>query len=267
MRRALSRASPACVGILGGMGPRATVDLFQKLVDSTPAANDSEHIPVVVYSVPQIPDRTAAILHGGRSPLADLRRGIDTLNGAGASVIVIACNTAHDWFAELQESTDIPLLHIAHAVVEELRMLVAPRATVGILGTSGTVSSGLYSRELSRAGLGCISPSAARQEDVDRGISLVKAGRTAESAALFQGAIDDLDRRNVQAIVLACTEIPLAMGNCDIAVPAVDATAALARHCVRYCRDADAKIGGDPAARSAETEAAACDAGGRSGAC
>jgi aspartate racemase len=226
------RRAPACVGILGGMGPRATVDLFQKLVDATPAQQDRDHIPVLVYSMPQIPDRTAAILHGGPSPLEEMCRGVRTLESAGASLIVVACNTAHYWFEEMQHKAYVPLLHIVDAVVDELRPAVSPGAAIGVLGTSGTVRSGIYSRILSRNGFGSIVPAGSDQENIDAGIALVKAGRTAEAAPLFQKGIEQLVAEGAQAIVLACTEIPLAVqGNAGVHL--IDATAALARQCVR----------------------------------
>jgi aspartate racemase len=229
----IARGMPACVGILGGMGPRATVDLFQKLVDATPAQRDRDHIPVLVYSMPQIPDRTAAILYGGPSPLEDMCRGVRTLENAGASLIVVACNTAHYWFEEMQLKAYVPLLHIVDAVVDELRPAVSPGAAIGVLGTAGTVRSGIYNRILSRNGFDSIMPSGRDQEEIDAGIGLVKAARTAEAAPFFQKGIERLVAGGAQAIVLACTEIPLAIQNVKADVPIIDATAALARQCVR----------------------------------
>jgi len=227
------RNSPACVGILGGMGPRATVDLFQKLVEATPARQDRDHIPVLVYSVPQIPDRTAAILKGGPSPLEDMCRGVRTLEGAGASLIAIACNTAHYWYDEMQRKAYVPLLHIVDAVLEELRSDIPPDAAIGILGTSGTIRSAIYDRMLKKKGYGCIVPFPDTQSLIDNSIALVKAGRTGEARADFLRGAEHLIERGARAVVLACSEIPLAVRDGDLNVPAIDATAALARQCVR----------------------------------
>jgi len=231
--RALPSAAPARVGILGGMGPLATADLFRKLIDATPAKRDRDHIPVFIYSVPQIPDRTAAILYGGPSPLADMCQGIRTLEGAGATLIVIACNTAHYWFTEMERAAHVPLLHIVDAVLDELRPLVPRGASVGILGTSGTVRSNVYDGLLARSGYRCIAPVAEVQQSIDDGIALVKAGRTEEAVPYFTRGIEDLVARGARAIVLACTEIPLAVDAEKVSVPVIDATAALARHCIR----------------------------------
>lgn len=227
---------PACLGILGGMGPRATADFFQKLIDATPAARDRDHIPVLIYSVPQIPDRTAAILHDGPSPLMALCQGVRTLQSAGASLIAIACNSAHYWFAEIEGAACVPLLHIVDATAEELRPLISRGATVGILGTSGTVQSGIYDRILGRNGYRCIAPLLEGQQGIDGGIALVKAGRTREAVVHFERGIEELVARGACVIVLACTEIPLAIEAEGVPVPVIDATAALARHCIRQFR-------------------------------
>jgi len=174
------------------MGPLATADFFRKLIDATPATCDRDHIPVFIYSVPQIPDRTAAILYGGPSPLADLCQGIRTLEGAGATLIVIACNTAHYWFAEMARSAHVPLLHIVDAVLEDLRPLVPRGATVGILGTSGTVRSNIYDGLLARSGYRCIASVPEVQQRIDDGIALVKAGRTDEAVPHFTRGIEEL---------------------------------------------------------------------------
>jgi aspartate racemase len=229
----LMRSTQACIGILGGMGPRATVDLFQKLVEATPAAHDWDHIPTLVYSVPQIPDRTAAILHGGPSPLEDMCRGIRTLESAGASLIAVACNTAHYWFPEMQRKAYVPLVHIVDAVLDELRPIVPSGAKVGILGTSGTIRSDIYGQILSRNGFDCIAPAAEAQELVDAGIALVKSGRADEAVPLFHKGVEQLVAQGAGAIILACTEIPLVIHDGKAPVPTIDATAALARHCVR----------------------------------
>jgi aspartate racemase len=226
--------APSCVGILGGMGPRATVDFFQKLVEATPAARDRDHIPVLIYSIPQIPDRTDAILHGGPSPLEDMCRGVRTLQSAGASVIAVACNTAHFWFEEMQQNATVPLLHIAEAVLDELRPAIAPGAAIGILATSGTIHSKIYSDALHKGGFACLVLPDLDQKGVDAGISLVKAGHTDEAGVYFQRGIAQLVAQGAKAVILACTEIPLAVRSGTTPVFTVDATAALARRCVGY---------------------------------
>lgn len=224
----------AMIGILGGMGPLATVDFLGKLVERTPAARDQEHVPVVVYSVPQIPDRSASILSGAESPLPAMRAGILTLERAGARAIAITCNTAHYWFDDLARECRVPLLHIADCACAALGSDVT---NVGLLATTGTLAAGFYQRRLATHGYRCLTN---RQDEIDGwvmpGIGLVKAGDIRGGGALLQQALTVLLERGAQRVILACTEIPPALQL--VAAPqlsrCVDATATLADACIQW---------------------------------
>ncbi len=231
----------AMIGILGGMGPLATVDFLAKMIERTPATHDQEHVPVVVYSVPQIPDRSASILYGGESPLPAMQAGIRTLERAGARAIAIACNTAHYWYDDLARECGVPLLHIADCACAALQSDVA---NVGLLATRGTLAAGFYQQRLAARGYRCLIN---RQEEIDAwvspGIGLVKAGDIAGAGALLQQALAALIERGAQRVILACTEIPLALDR--VAAPqlphCIDATAVLADACIqRSVRNASA---------------------------
>src|SRR5689334_11936732 len=103
------------------MGPLAGADFFKKLIQQTPAAVDQDHIPVMLYSVPQIPDRNLALFAGGADPFPALLEGARKLTGAGAKCIAIPCNSAHHWYSQLASRIDVPILHIADAVIAGLR--------------------------------------------------------------------------------------------------------------------------------------------------
>ena len=100
------------IGILGGMGPEATIDLFQKIVKLTPAQQDQEHLRIIIDNNPKIPDRTKAILHGGENPLPELIKTAQNLERAGADFIIIACNTAHYYLPEIQKTVNITIFSI-----------------------------------------------------------------------------------------------------------------------------------------------------------
>ena len=100
------------IGILGGMGPAATADMFQKFIQLTPAHCDQEHIPLVISSIPDIPDRTTSILHEGESPLPAMEEYMHGLERAGAKCIIIACNTAHYWYNDLKKKCNVDMLNI-----------------------------------------------------------------------------------------------------------------------------------------------------------
>lgn len=116
------------IGVLGGMGPAATIDFMAKIVMLTPAASDQEHVPLLVHDVPQIPDRSSAIAAGSDAPFLPMLAGLMQLARGGAEIIAIPCNTAHHWHERLARSCGVPLIHIADAVVEMLAEQEAPPA-------------------------------------------------------------------------------------------------------------------------------------------
>ena len=222
------------VGIVGGMGPAATVDLMAKVLRETPATRDEEHVPLIVWNVPQVPSRPAAIRGDGPSPLAALVEAARFLEGAGASALAIACNTAHHWAADIARATSIPLLHIADATLEEIARRPEPVRTVALLGTRATLELGIYTTPLAARGIAVRLPSEAEQAAVDRAIAAVKAGDAAGARTEFVPVAAAMLDRGADAIVLGCTELPLIA--CPPAVEAriIDPTLALARAIVRH---------------------------------
>lgn len=143
------------IGVLGGMGPLATLDFLQKLIASTPVQRDQNHVPTVVWNVPQIPDRQKALAGTGESPLPAMLHGIAQLNAAGATRIVIPCNTAHAWFDALSRASPAPIIHIVQASVDALDAAggVSAGSKVGLVATRGTLDAGLYQSHLERRGI------------------------------------------------------------------------------------------------------------------
>ena len=216
------------IGVLGGMGPLATADFLAKLAHATPAVRDQDHFPVTVDSTPQIPDRVAALEGCGPDPLHALVAAAERLAAAGCSLIAMPCNTAHLWHARLAATMALPLLHIVDAVDAEL----AGARRVGLMATGATLNHGLYQQRLG-VGRGWIVPEA---DDMDQliapGIAAVKRGDLEAGGRLLRSAARRLAARGADALVLACTEIPLVLAADDFGIPTVDATAALARHTI-----------------------------------
>ena len=222
------------LGVLGGMGPLATVDFLAKLVGATPAAGDADHVPFVAASLPQIPSRVAAILAGGASPLPALVDARDRLLSAGATLLAMPCNTAHHWHDALARGIDVPFLHIADAAAAEVASRLPAGAVVGVLATEATHAIGLYSTRLERAGYRVAVPGdAADVRAVAEGIAAVKRGDAAAGGRQFARVLAALQREGAGAIVLGCTEVPpgLAAAGIPPDVPWVDPTDALARAC------------------------------------
>ena len=234
-------ASPGLVGVLGGMGPLATVDFMQKMLDATPASCDQEHVPALVSSIPQIPDRTKAFQGTGISPLPALLQCADRLKAGGASLIVIPCNTAHLWFDEIRAHVGIPMLHIVDSALEEA-VTSGSNARIGLLATPATTASGLYTsrRTVDRdsQSVEWVLPSDTEMTLwVAAGIAAVKAGKVREGEALLQRAAQALHARGATSVVLGCTEIPLVLNDRNTPLRTIDATAALARRAVQWSRE------------------------------
>ena len=238
---AAKRKPAGAIGVLGGMGPMATVDFLAKVIELTPASRDQDHLPLIVYSVPQVPDRSASIVEGRESPLPAMIEGLRTLVRAGVECIAIPCNTAHHWYDDLARESSVPVLHMVDAAGAAMQRLSVPDGPVGLLATAGTLAAGIYPARLVRHGYECVVPDDGDVETlVTPGIGLVKAGRVAEAEELLRTAADNLLGRGARVVILACTEIPVALKDDDASEGCyVDATRALAEACVRWSRGDD----------------------------
>lgn len=218
------------IGILGGMGPEATCDLFLKIIKSTPARKDQDHIRVIIDSNPEIPDRTAYILGKGTDPRPYLIATAKNVEKAGASFIAIPCNTAHYFYDDIRSAVSIPVLHIMKEVARSVKGKVKK---AGLLASTGTVKTGLYERALNEVGIEMIVPEGRDQDKVMEAIYLVKAGKLEEAKAIVleQGKL--LVSQGVEVVIAGCTEIPLILRDGDLPVAVIDATKILAEACVR----------------------------------
>lgn len=235
---ALLDAVPGLVGVLGGMGPMATVDFLHKVLNATTAARDQDHVPLIVSSIPQVPDRTAAYRGEGASPLPAMLASGQRLVAAGAGLVVVPCNTAHLWFDALEAQLGLPMLHLVDATLAAVVARVGP-ARIGILATDATLASGLYMNRAhgGSAPIQWVLPTAVEMiQQVMPGIEDVKRGDLAAGGRHLLAAAHALVRRGAQALVLACTEVPLVVREGDVSVPVIDATDALARAAVAWSR-------------------------------
>lgn len=225
------------IGVLGGMGPLATADFFMKVLSQTPATGDAGHVPLLIQSDPRIAPRPAAILSGGRSPLPELLAGRDRLIAAGALALAMPCNTAHFWYADLTKDCRVPFLSIVDASVDELLALADPGSTIGIIATRATLAARIFEPALARAGYTAAAPDDHEMDAlVLPGIEFVKAGDPLRGGQLIEQAVQALLDRGAVAVILACTETPLALDAVasGLRIRCVDSTAALARACVAW---------------------------------
>lgn len=216
------------IGVLGGMGPAATVDFLAKVIAATPARADQDHVPMIVSNIPQIPDRSRAIIEKSDAPLAALLEGLKMLETAGAEVLVMPCNTAHRWFGELARHASIPMIHIVDAVKREA--VDSGESPLGLAATRGTIRAGIYQDRFGSASDRLLLPDEESQKAIDSAILKVKAGSDGRYDA--ERGVEGLMTKGAHRIILACTELPLALLHSPFRQYCIDATEALAKQCV-----------------------------------
>jgi len=221
------------VGIIGGMGPKATVDFISKVIDLTPANGDADHIRMLIDNNPKTPDRQAAIKGDDtavRSALAAMARG---LQSAGAEFLVMPCNTAHAFIHEAIETIDIPFVHIVEETVKEIELDHPETRHVGVLATDACLVAGVYQKELSVADKTSILPDVDGQQECMTLIGRIKAGDTSPDVQNRMIVLaNQLIAAGAEAVIAGCTEIPLVLKNSDITVPLISSTDILAKRTV-----------------------------------
>ena len=227
------------IGVIGGMGPLATADFLNKVIEETHATADDDHVPLLISCDPRIPPRPAAILTGGESPLPRLLEIRDRLLITGATALVMPCNTAHYWYDELTADCPVPFLNIVETGCLEALRLAGAGASIGVAGTRATLATGLFDRELARHGLVALTPT---EDELQRSllpaIAAVKAGQLQQAGRLAIESLDALANRGAHHILLACTELPLAAAAASRRPSAIciDTTRVLARTTVDHWR-------------------------------
>ncbi len=224
------------IGILGGMGPLATVDLFEKIVNLTPAQTDQEHIRILIDNNPKIPSRINAILNGEEDPLKELIRSARVLQAGGADFIIIPCHTAHYWIRPLQSALKIPVCNMIENTVSYLihyhRHLLQH---VLLFASTATIKKKLYQQAFSASGYQLIIPRPHEQEVVSAAITQVKASRIQTNPFLhsLDNILNDYIRnREIKAVLGGCTEIPLLFPYMKAKVKKLDPTLMLAEMAV-----------------------------------
>lgn len=225
------------IGILGGMGPEATLDCFRKILENTPAEKDQDHLRVLIDCNPKIPDRTAAICGEGVSPVPAMLNSARSLTNAGAEFIIIPCVSAHAFLEELQQQVNVPFIAIYDAAARVIEQMRPSIKQVGLLATNGTIRSGFFQNRLEQSGIDTIIPEKADQTRVMTCIYNIKAaasmaGREEVRKSLLHVA-NRLLERGAQGIIAGCTEIPLVLKSGDLNVPFFDVLLILARAAIK----------------------------------
>ena len=224
------------IGILGGMGPLATADLFYKITTLTKASCDCDHIRVYIDSNAAIPDRTAAILHGGADPVEEMASALRNLEACGADCVIMPCNTAHYFIPQLEKRTKLPILNMLTITAESCAKHY-PGKTAAILATDGTIQTGLYDRALEEAGVPYLHPRREEQAAVMHMVyDVVKASLPIlPEADTWTRMLDTLRTQGADYFILGCTELPILAETLPAEGPFIDPTTELAKAAIRYC--------------------------------
>lgn len=221
------------IGIIGGMGPLATCDLFKKIVEITDASCDQEHVRVCIDNNTEIADRTAAILKGGKDPVPEMVKSAVRLESMGADVLIMPCNTAHYFYDRLIPFVDTPFLNMIEETAKEVKRRGIKKA--GLLATDGTCRSGVYKKVFDAMGIELCTPSPDKQKAVmDVIYQGVKAGNMSMDLTGFYAAMDELSGEGAETLILGCTELPVAFDLFQIDRPNIDPTLVLAAAAVRF---------------------------------
>lgn len=233
----MSRAAPRrpLIGVLGGMGPAATVDLYAKVVALAGARRDQDHVRLIVDGDPEVPDRQAAIAGTGESAGPAIVAKALRLKAARAEVLAMACHAAHAYRRDVEEATGLPFVSLVDVAVEAAVRAAPGARTAGLLATPATLDARLYEDAAAAAGLRLVTPdhvADGRRRLMDL-VWRVKAGDSGPGVRSGMADIAaELVAAGAEVLVAACTEVPLVLTQADASVPLVDATAALAERLV-----------------------------------
>lgn len=223
------------LGIIGGMGPLATVKLFEMIVLMTRANSDQEHIRILIDNNTSVPDRTNYILNMvGDDPRIELRKSAQSLEKAGVDFLVMPCNTAHYFYDEITQEIGIPFINM----IEETAIYVKDNHKsidkIGLLATEGTIKARVYDDIFNKYGIEVLKPSKETQAYVTELIYNIKEDIAQESLDGFYKAMDDLKSQGVEVFVAGCTEISVAIDLYKLEGNIIDAMKVLAISAIKY---------------------------------
>ncbi len=213
------------------MGPQATLDFFQKVLDNTKAVRDQDHIHLVIDNNPQIPDRTRFLLGQGKSPIKQLVNSAVKLQMMGADLLAMPCNTAHYFYDEIVKFIEIPFVNMIEEVAAHIYERNSKIKRVGLLATKGVYSTKIYDGYLSKYGIETIVPEEGNQA-VGETIYTIKKDINLADPTGINNVINGMQAKGAEIIILGCTELPLIMDRYPKGAEYIDTTLVLAKKAV-----------------------------------
>ena len=232
----MSQINKKTIGILGGLGPEATALFFHKIIQKTPAGKDQEHIKIVIYNNPEVPDRTGAIVNNLESPVDKIREGLIFLRNSNVDFITIPCVTSHYYFEEIKSSVDIQVLNIVQETFNFIKREYPLVKNVGILATRGAYQGHVFENLFTPQHFNVIAPGEKSQKCIMNAIygkDGIKAGNTtgAPKDSIIKIA-NELIGEGAEVIIGGCTEIPIVISSGDLKVPFINTLSVLAEAAV-----------------------------------
>lgn len=224
------------VGILGGMGPQATVLLLQRILAATPAKDDADHIPLIVDQNPQVPSRIAHLIEGtGPDPAPALVAMAQRLQAAGAEALAMPCNTAHHYAPALRAAGTLPLIDMVALSASAAARLAGPGGKVGVLASPAVRKTGLYERALAGHGATAVFP-----PDEDALLAAIRSikgeGPGPAARAALKAASKALLQEGARVQMIACTEFSLIPEALDPKALAIDTLDILVSGIIAFSR-------------------------------
>lgn len=212
------------VGVIGGLGPEATLDFFAKVLARTSAKTDQDHLHLIINNNPKIPNRNEAIAGTGPSPGPALAESAKALELAGADFLVMVCNTAHAFQADIEATVTIPFISMIDAVVDYVFKRYPKNKQVGVLATTGCLNAGLYQNAFAKHQIDTLILVDDLRETFMQLLYQIKAGRKDEVKVQMKSLAQTLIEQGADLIISGCTEVPLVLFQSDLAVPLINST-------------------------------------------
>ena len=221
------------VGIIGGMGPEATVDFMSRVLLATPAVKDQDHVRMIVENNPRIPSRQAAMKGEGKDPGGAIAAIATRLEVAGADFLVMPCNLAHVWRSDIESAISVPFISIIDQSVQLALCQSSNDNAVGLMTTPGCFSAGLYQQALAEAGRPVILQTPNELSTTMSLVERIKSGDKSREVAMgLRQLADELIKRGAKVLIAACTEFPLVLNESMFDVTFITSTDALAKKTV-----------------------------------
>lgn len=222
------------IGIIGGLGPWATVDMFCKILKQVDAKQDQDYPKIIIYCNSQIPSRVEAIKGTGLSPVSALQETAKALEKAGADFLVIGSCGTHYYYNEIQKAVKVPVLNTIECCKKFILENYSKVENIGLLAAEFTVNEGVFENSFGSIGNKLIAPSKEMQKEITKGINLVKIGDKENARKIFSRIANFIiEKHNVKAVIFGCTEIPAVLSKEDIPVKCIDPTELIAREALK----------------------------------